>query len=297
MAGDDRFDLSGRSVIITGGGRGIGKVYAEAFGRAGARVVAADIDGKGAEEVARAIALAGGYGARRYHRHRRSAIGRSHGATACSSASAAIDVLINNASLMSTLGAPLLGRHPARGMGSGDGWSICAACILCCRAVFPTSGAQRRGKIVNISSSRVWDGTPKPAPLHHVEGRRHRLHPIAGARGRRIRHHRQRRHARPHAQRFATRLLVAGISPLELLSRAARNHARPVSGGSRRRRDVSRHRGQRLHDGPDDQRRRRQVDALTAPRSQPGRGRRSATVRLIPAQSQRAAARGEAKWP
>ena len=44
MATNPRFDLTNRTVIITGGGKGIGKVYAQEFARVGARVVAADID-------------------------------------------------------------------------------------------------------------------------------------------------------------------------------------------------------------------------------------------------------------
>ena len=55
MAVNERFDLSGRSVVITGGGKGIGKVYAEEFAKAGARVVAADIDAVAAENVAAAL--------------------------------------------------------------------------------------------------------------------------------------------------------------------------------------------------------------------------------------------------
>jgi NAD(P)-dependent dehydrogenase (short-subunit alcohol dehydrogenase family) len=49
---NERFDLTGRTVIITGGGKGIGKVYTQEFAKAGARVVAADIDGAAAKSVA-----------------------------------------------------------------------------------------------------------------------------------------------------------------------------------------------------------------------------------------------------
>ena len=38
--------------------------------------------------------------------------------------------------------------------------------FLCCRAVFPTMRARGRGKIVNISSTRVWEGTPNR--LHYT---------------------------------------------------------------------------------------------------------------------------------
>jgi len=54
---NERFDLTGRVVIVTGGGKGIGKVYAEQFAKAGARVVAADIDEVAAKSVAGAPAL------------------------------------------------------------------------------------------------------------------------------------------------------------------------------------------------------------------------------------------------
>jgi 3-oxoacyl-[acyl-carrier protein] reductase len=164
MAGNDRFDLNGRSVVITGGGKGIGKVYAEAFGRAGARVVAADIDGKGAEEVARAIGAAGG-----------TALAVTTDIANPQSVEAmvqralerfgTIDVLINNASLMSTLARRSWVDIPL------EEWDQVMlvnlrGMYLCCRAVFPTMRAQRRGKIVNISSSRIWDGTPNR--LHYT---------------------------------------------------------------------------------------------------------------------------------
>ncbi len=60
MITNPRFDLEGRAVIITGGGKGIGKVYAQEFARAGARVLAADIDGAVADAVAKEIRAAGG---------------------------------------------------------------------------------------------------------------------------------------------------------------------------------------------------------------------------------------------
>jgi NAD(P)-dependent dehydrogenase (short-subunit alcohol dehydrogenase family) len=54
------FDVASRVVIVTGGGRGIGRVYCEALAKAGMRVVLADIQGDAAERAAAAIRAAGG---------------------------------------------------------------------------------------------------------------------------------------------------------------------------------------------------------------------------------------------
>ena len=59
MPTNPRFDLAGRTVIVTGGGKGIGRVYAQEFAKAGARVVAADIDEAAAMAVAEALAAEG----------------------------------------------------------------------------------------------------------------------------------------------------------------------------------------------------------------------------------------------
>src|SRR6476659_7666742 len=47
--------LAGLSVVVTGGGNGIGRAVAESFARAGARVCIGDIDGSAAEAVAQAL--------------------------------------------------------------------------------------------------------------------------------------------------------------------------------------------------------------------------------------------------
>ncbi len=53
------FDFHDKTVLVTGGGAGIGRAIAEAFGAAGARVAVAEIDPLRAEEVRHALQGAG----------------------------------------------------------------------------------------------------------------------------------------------------------------------------------------------------------------------------------------------
>jgi len=164
MAVNERFDFTGRSVLITGGGKGIGKVYVEEFAKAGARVAAADIDLAAVQSVADSLASDGlhvvGLGVDIASEDAtkgmvETVLGRY----------GAIDVLINNASLMSALPRRSWLEIPV------EEWDRVMAVnlrgmFLCSRAAFPAMKAQKRGKIVNISSSRVWEGTPNR--LHYT---------------------------------------------------------------------------------------------------------------------------------
>ena len=154
----ERFDLRGKSVIITGGGKGIGKVYAREFAHAGARVLAADIDGAGAEAVAAEI-VAEGYEAIGMRVDISDAAAVEAMARAAVDAFGTIDVLVNNASLMSVLSRRDWMEIPI------EEWDRVMevnlrGMFLCCRAVAPVMKEKGAGKIVNISSSRVWEGTP-----------------------------------------------------------------------------------------------------------------------------------------
>jgi 3-oxoacyl-[acyl-carrier protein] reductase len=164
MAVNERFDFSGRSVVITGGGKGIGKVYAEEFAKAGARVAAADIDVEAAKAVAGTLRSAGleaiGFGVDIADEESTKAMAQT-----VLDRYGAIDVLVNNASLMSVLPRRSWLEIPV------DEWDRVMAVnlrgmFLCCRAAFPAMKTQKRGKIVNISSTRVWEGTPNR--LHYT---------------------------------------------------------------------------------------------------------------------------------
>jgi 3-oxoacyl-[acyl-carrier protein] reductase len=164
MSTDSRFDLTGRTVIITGGGKGIGKVYAKEFATVGARVVAADIDGAAAQAVADALSARGlqalGLGTDIADEAATAAMAR-----AALDKFGSIDVLINNASLMSVLPRRSWLEIPLAEWDRVMAVNL-RGMFLACRAVFPAMQEQARGKIVNISSSRVFDGTPNR--LHYT---------------------------------------------------------------------------------------------------------------------------------
>ncbi len=164
MSGTEHFDLRGRVVIVTGGGRGIGRVYARALAEAGARLVIADIAEDDSEEAAREIARAGGKAI--------AVITDISDEAACQRLAAAaaetyggIDALINNASMMSALARRPWHEIPV------EEWDRVMevnlrGMFLCCRAVYPMLKERGGGKIVNISSSRVWEGNP--GRLHYT---------------------------------------------------------------------------------------------------------------------------------
>ncbi len=157
-------DFTGKTVIITGGGTGIGKIYSQAFAAAGANVVIADIAGEEGEQVAKEINDGGGSALAV-----RTDISVEDDTLAMARAAmdkfGSIDVLVNNASLMSALP-----RQPWPQI-EVDDWDRVMevnlrGMFLCCRAVYPQMREQQKGKIINISSSRVWSGIPNR--LHYT---------------------------------------------------------------------------------------------------------------------------------
>jgi 3-oxoacyl-[acyl-carrier protein] reductase len=164
MPSNERFNLENRTVIVTGGGKGIGKVYAQEFAKAGARVVAADIDESAATSVAEALTREG-LAALGLRVDIASEESTQAMARAALERFGTIDVLINNASLMSVLPRRSWLEIPV------EEWDRVMAVnlrgmFLSCRAVFPAMKEQKRGKIVNISSSRFFEGTPNR--LHYT---------------------------------------------------------------------------------------------------------------------------------
>lgn len=147
-----------RVVIVTGGGKGIGKVYSERLAEAGAAVVVADIDEAATEATVQGIVKSRGKALAR-PTDVADPDSTARMAEAAIAAFGRIDGLINNASLMA-----VLPRRPWHEIPL-DEWDRVMSVnlrgiFLCCRAVYPQMKTQGKGKIVNISSGRFFDGTP-----------------------------------------------------------------------------------------------------------------------------------------
>jgi 3-oxoacyl-[acyl-carrier protein] reductase len=158
------FELRGRVVVVTGGAVGIGRIYCEHLCAAGARVVIADIAGEAGDKLATRLQEEG-------HEAISLRTDISQEAATLRLADAVlerfgrVDGLINNASLMSSLPRRSWLEIPLAE------WDRVMAVdlrglFLCCRAVVPHMKRQGKGKIVNISSTRVFEGTPNR--LHYT---------------------------------------------------------------------------------------------------------------------------------
>jgi 3-oxoacyl-[acyl-carrier protein] reductase len=139
--------LQGKTAIVTGAGRGIGRAVALALAQCGAHVVVVDINPENAHRVAEEICAGGG-----------SAVAVLADVTdrlqvdgivaTATQVFGRVDILVNNAGIV--LKSSLLET-------SLDEWERLMAVnvrsvFLCCKAVFPAMMAQRSGKIVNIAS-------------------------------------------------------------------------------------------------------------------------------------------------
>jgi 3-oxoacyl-[acyl-carrier protein] reductase len=159
--------LKDKVVIVTGGGVGIGKAYAQGLAKEGAKVVVADIQEAEAKKVAADIQQSGG-----------EAIAVSVDVTSPektqSMAQAAlkrygrIDALVNNAGLYSALKKkPFMEIDP-------EEWDRVMSVnvkglFLCVKAVYPAMQQQGKGKIINISSGTALSGSP--FFLHYVSSK------------------------------------------------------------------------------------------------------------------------------
>ena len=154
--------LSGKVAVVTGGARHIGAAYCRKLAEEGAALVIADvldgepvaneIRGKGANALALKVDVSNEEDTNRMAAETVKAFGR-------------IDILVNNAAIFINIQ-----RHPFYEI-TAEEWDRVSAVnikgpFLCAKAVFPQMKEQRSGKIINISSSTAYWGTPNF--LHYV---------------------------------------------------------------------------------------------------------------------------------
>jgi NAD(P)-dependent dehydrogenase (short-subunit alcohol dehydrogenase family) len=154
--------LTGKVAIVTGGARHIGAAYARKLAAEGALVVIADIlDGelvaedirsKNGQALALKVDVSKEEDTKRMAAQTVKTFGR-------------IDILINNAAIFINIQ-----RHPFNEI-TAEEWDRVSAVnikgpFLCARAVFAQMKEQKSGKIINISSSTAYWGTPNF--LHYV---------------------------------------------------------------------------------------------------------------------------------
>lgn len=143
-----KFDLSGKTAIVTGAGFGLGRVFAETLAEAGASVIVTDRDGPDAEETAGLIEAAGG------HATAMAVDVADAGAIDAMAAEIAKDhggaqILVNNAGI--TCRSTRLHEMPV------EAWNEVLAInlsgvFLCTRAMIPQMLEVGSGSIINISS-------------------------------------------------------------------------------------------------------------------------------------------------
>lgn len=161
--------LAGKVAVVTGGGHGLGKAYAQRLAAEGAHVVAADIDKEAAESVAREISAQGS--------NMPESIGVGVDVSDSESLKQMVDqtiakfgrldILVNNAAIFATIP---ISRLPFDEISEQEWDKIMEVNLkgawLACRAVVPAMKAQSGGKIINIASGTAFKG--RGGRIHYV---------------------------------------------------------------------------------------------------------------------------------
>jgi gluconate 5-dehydrogenase len=145
---DDMFNLSGRTAVITGAGRGLGKAIAETFASAGANLLLADLDEEAAIRAGHELS-AKGIEAKGLSVDIASEDGINKMVDAALQCFGKIDILVNNAAIA--------GGEPSPEKLEKEYWDRIIAVdltgtFLCSKAVGAHMIDQKYGKIINMAS-------------------------------------------------------------------------------------------------------------------------------------------------
>lgn len=141
-------DLSGQVALVTGAGRGIGRVFAQALAKAGAQVA---VVARSADQLGDTVALIAGTGGRAYAAPVDVADpgGVDAAVRAVEAELGSVDLLVNNAGVWGPLG-PMWEVDPE------EWWQAISinfrGAFLCSRAVLPGMISRGHGRIINIGS-------------------------------------------------------------------------------------------------------------------------------------------------
>ena len=167
MAEPTNLGLTGKRVIVTGAAGGLGFAFAEAFAKAGATVLLADINAKGADEAAARLGI-DGYTAHASHVDVTSAASTHGLAEQAEKTMGGLDILVNNAAIYAGL--------ERKGFESLDEavWDrVMAVNVkgtwMMTKAATPLIRQAGGGAIINISSATVMSGSPEW--LHYVSSK------------------------------------------------------------------------------------------------------------------------------
>jgi len=156
----DLFRLDGRKALITGGGRGLGKVIARALAEAGADVALVSRTIKECENAAKEIAAATGRKTEAISADvtRMDSVGAMM--AAAQAAIGPIDILVNNAGINI--------RNPVEKLSEQD-WDAVVnvnlkAPFLCTRALLPGMRERKWGRVINLGSIMSVVALPERGP-------------------------------------------------------------------------------------------------------------------------------------